>query len=525
MNGWEPGVRRFLLQQKYQRTRPVSVGTRTANGSGASSLDIALPDIETRLRHLFTGCSDVVFRPLSTWGVAVWCNTMTEGDMTVEHLLAGTPTPAGAAQLADALRPRLQAQGTSAQTYEDLVAGVLGGSTAILLGGTPGAWLLQGKQSPGRQVAEPQSEIAVRGPRDGFVEDLRVNLSLIRRRLRHPTLKVETVHVGRLTQTAVSLLWIEGIAPESILGEVRRRVGAIDVDMVLEGAYLEEYIEDHPYSPFPTILHTERPDRVTAALAEGRIAIVVEGTPFVMTVPALMTEFLQASDDYYQGFYVATLMRWVRVGGLIITMVLPALYVALTAFHQELLPTPLLLSTASAREGVPMPAVVEALLMQFIFEIVREAGLRMPRPISSAVTIVGALVIGESAVRAGLISAPMVIVVSLTALSSFVLPSYHFMLAFRLVSVGLIALAGIFGLLGILAGEIALLIHLCGLRSFGVPYTQPLAPYQFKSLKDVLVRAPLFAMRRRPEWAQNQIRTEAGQQPAPPGGPTGGGTQ
>jgi hypothetical protein len=512
MAGKEAGVRRFLLQQKYQRTGASPTNAQTAS----TPLDSHLSAAEQRLRALFTDCEDILFRPLGQWGLAIYCTSLAEGDHTLEHLMT-TSSPVDP----QALKERLGAQAKAVQSYEPLVAGILSGSTAILVDASPKAWLLQGRQTQARAVSEPQAEISVRGPRDGFVEDRAVNLMLIRRRLRHPALKVQTLYLGRVSQTAVSLVWIEGIAPDPILTEVRTRVGRIDLDLVLEGSTVEEFIEDHPYSPLPTINHTERPDRVTAALAEGRIAILVDGTPFVMMVPALMADFMQTSDDYYQSFYQSTLVRWIRIGGLLVTMMLPGIYVALTAFHQEIMPTPLLLSTASAREGVPMPAVVEALVMQLVFEIVREAAVRMPRQIGSAVTIVGALVIGESAVRAGLISAPMVIVVSLTALSAFILPNYSFTLAFRLISVGLIAMAGTFGLLGILVGEIALLIHLCGLRSFGVPYMQPLSPVKFASWRDVLLRLPLFMLVRRPPWAQNQQRMAKGQQPAPPPGQGG----
>lgn len=517
MSGWETGVRRYLLKRKYQLAQPLP--STPTQSPGATPLDPEFEQVCTRFREIFASCEDIVARRLDGGCLVLYCQGMVDSKEISEHLLSPLMHLAPDRLTHETVRNHAVSLGpiSQAASYEDIVAGIMAGEVALILSRERDALMFGASKAKARAVEEPASEPAVRGPRDGFTEERMVNISLVRRRLRHPAFKTQTLYLGRLSQTPITLMWIEGVVQQGVLDELRSRLKRVDIDLILESAYIEEFVEEHPWSLLPTVNHTERPDRVTAMLAEGRVAIVVDNTPFVLIVPTLFTDFFQTAEDYYSNYLQATILRWVRIGGLIITMVLPSAYVALTAFHQEILPTQLLLSTAAAREGVPMPAVLEALTMQLVFEIVREAGVRMPRPVGSAVTIVGALVIGEAAVRAGLISAPMVIVVSLTALASFVLPSYSFMLAIRMISLAFILLAGVFGLLGILAGEIALLIHLCGLRSFGVSYMGPLAPPHPQAWKDTILRLPFFSMHKRAWMAADDQRTARGQKPAPPG--------
>lgn len=313
-------------------------------------------------------------------------------------------------------------------------------------------------------------------------------------------------------------MYINGIVSEGIVKEVHSRLDRIDVDAILESGYIEELIEDETYSPFPTIHHTERPDVIAAALMEGKVAILVDGTPIVMTVPTLFVSFMQTAEDYYQRADVSTLVRLLRYFSIFVSLLAPSLYVAITTFHQEMLPTTLLISLAAQREGVPLPAFIEALLMELAFEILREASVRMPQTIAQSVSIVGTLVIGTAAVDAGIVSAAMLIVVAVTAISSFVLPAFDLALTVRMLRFPMMFLAASFGLFGIIIGVIAIVLHMCSLRSFGIPYMSPLAPYNLSDQKDVFFRMPLWAMFNRPRLInQKNIVREKSTPPQKPG--------
>lgn len=367
-----------------------------------------------------------------------------------------------------------------------------------------------------RNVTEPNTESVVRGPREGFVESLGTNISLLRRIMKNPDLKFSEMQIGRQTKTTVCVAYLKGIANEKIVEEVKNRLKRIDTDSILESGYIEAFIEDAPISLFPTIANGEKPDKVSAKLLEGRVAILVDGTPFVLTMPYLFIEAFQSPEDYYTRPYYATALRWLRWLAFFLTTVTPSLYVAITTFHQEFLPPTLLVSIAAAQEGTPFPSMVEALLMLTIYEILREAGVRLPRPVGQAVSIVGALVIGDAAISSGLVGAPMVVVTALTAISSFVVPSLTDVST--VVRFVLIILAGFSGLYGVMLGFIAFLTHQVSLHSLGVPYMSPLAPSTFSDLKDVFIRAPLWLMRTRPRvlGVKNQNRQKPNLKPTPP---------
>lgn len=407
---------------------------------------------------------------------------------------------------------------TMARDMGKLVESILYGGVAVAFEGLDTALLVDTKGWNIRGIAEPTAEVLVRGPREGFTEDIRTNTTLIRRRLRSPNLVLEEINVGRVTSTGVTIAYLRGMAAPEILAEVRTRLQQIDIDGVLESGYLEEYIEDSPYSPFPQVLHTERPDRVAGALLEGRVAILTDGTPIVLIVPGEFITYMQSPEDYYERAIISTAIRWVRYVALGISLLLPSLYIAITTFHQEMIPTRLLISMAAAREGVPFPALVEALLMEFTFEALREAGIRLPRAVGQAVSIVGALVIGQSAVQAGIVSPLMVIVVALTGIASFANPAFNMALATRFLRFPIMILAGTLGLFGVMAGLLAILIHTAGLRSFGVPYLASMAPLHTGDLKDVVIRAPWWAMDKRPTETgkMNRRRQSPGLRPSPP---------
>lgn len=369
-----------------------------------------------------------------------------------------------------------------------------------------------------RDVAEPGTEATVRGPRQGFVENSRVNTSMLRRMIVSPLLWVEEMQVGAITKTTITIAHIKGIADDGVVEEVRRRIRSIEVDSILESGYIEEYIEDAPYSPFPTILRTERPDKVAAALLEGKVAIITDGTPFALVVPATFTSFFVASEDYYERYFIGTFMRLLRIVAFFVSLISPSIYVAITTFHQEMLPTPLILSIAAQREGVPFVAVIEALFLELSFEFLREAGIRRPKVIGPAISIVGALILGEAAVRAGLVSSALVIVVAATSIASFISPIYSMAINVHLLRFPILFLAGSLGLFGVIMGLSAILIHLSSLRSFGVPYLEPLSPIVFPEWKDSLIRLPLWMMDTRPKLIAKKefIRQDPKQKPRPP---------
>ncbi len=386
---------------------------------------------------------------------------------------------------------------------EDSLAGtvdsILSGDSALFFADRPGAIIIGTRGWEQRGINEPTTESVIRGPREGFSETLRINTSLLRRKIKSPDLVMKPLKIGELTRTDIVIAYVSGIASKPILQELENRLRAIKIDGVLESGYIEELIEDVPCSPFPQVYHTERPDGVAANLLEGRIAVLVDGTPIVLIVPAQLVQFLQMSEDYYERSYAALLIRLVRLSGVAASLLLPSLYVAVTTFHQEMLPTALALSIASGREGVPVPALVEALVMEFTLEVLREAGIRLPKTVGQAISIVGALVIGDAAVKAGLVSPLMVIVVAFTAIASFTIPAYNLGITIRLLRFPLMLLAGTLGFFGLSLGYYLIVLHLCCLRSFGIPYLGPFGPGNlYDLLKDTFFRAPWWALRTRP---------------------------
>lgn len=305
------------------------------------------------------------------------------------------------------------------ENFTSLYYAILNGETVILLDGFAEGIVTSTKSAKDRAVTEPSTESVIRGPRESFTETLRTNTALIRRKIKSPNLWIKSRVIGEVTQTDVAVMYINGIASDKIVAEVLARLDRINIDGILESGYIEDFIQDSKNTMFPTVYNSERPDVIAGELLDGKIAILVDGTPFVLVVPALFTSFLQSAEDYYQHWMISSLIRILRFFGISLALVAPSLYVAITTFHQEMLPTAMLISIASQREGVPFPAVVEALIMELAFEILREAGLRMPRTIGPAVSIVGTLVIGQAAVDAGVVSAVMVIIVALTAICSF----------------------------------------------------------------------------------------------------------
>lgn len=387
---------------------------------------------------------------------------------------------------------------------EEAVQGPLNGDSILMIDGYQQVFILNSKGWKTREISEPQTESIIRGPRDGFVETLRINTALIRRRLKHPALRIKSMNVGKYSKTDVAICYIEGLTNKHLVEEVKERINNIDIDNVLESGFIEQLIEDNHISPFPQILSTERPDRVVANMLEGRIAIVTDGTPFVLVAPVTFSVFLQSPEDYYDRFIIGSFLRVLRFVAIVIALILPSLYISVIAFHPEMIPTQLALAFAGGRAAVPFPSYMEAFMMTGLMELLREASIRLPNPIGPTIGIVGALIIGEAAVSASVVSPFMVIIVATTTIASFAIPDYSAAIALRLVKFPLMILSTIFGLYGLVLGLIALSVHLVSLKSFGIPYMTPMAPSRINDLKDALLRAPLWSMVTRPQYMRTK---------------------
>lgn len=398
-------------------------------------------------------------------------------------------------------------------THEDMDKienAILEGNAIIFIHGINKALTTRVIEPPSRGVSEPVSEKVVRGPREGFVELLPINLTLIRRKIKSANLKMELVKVGRETRTDTVICYMSNIADGKIVQEVRKRVNEIDIDSVLDSNYIAEYIQDDSLSLVPTIFRTEKPDVIAGKILEGRIAILVDGTPIALTVPSVFPEFMMTSEDYYESFILATVLRWLRYLALYMSITLPGVYVSLVTFHSELLPSQLMITVARSREKVPFNAFVEAFLMILTFTILQEADTRIPKTMGQAVSVVGALVLGEAAVSAGIVSPPMVIIAAFSGIASLAIPSPE--MQFSLIYLRFIVLmaSAIFGLFGVTCVLLAIFMYLVSLRSFGVPYMTPVSPIDSNDLKDVFIRAPLWKMRRIPKFItwKNLIRRQ-----------------
>ncbi|WP_416150858.1 spore germination protein [Salipaludibacillus sp. HK11] len=396
--------------------------------------------------------------------------------------------------------------------WDKIIHAILSGKSILFVEGANKAFVGATMGGEWRSVEEPTAEITVRGPKDSFIESVYTNMALIRRRIKSPKMQFEVFQLGKVSQTDVAIVYMDGIVNIKLVKEVRKRLNKIDVDEILSSSSVEELIQDSSFTVFPTVFTSERPDTVTNSIAEGRIGIIVDGTPFVLVVPITFSQFFKAAEDYYQRFDISTLIRILRYIAFTLALLGPSLFIALLTFHQDLIPTTLVITLAAQRSGIPFPAVIEAFIMEVTFEILREAGIRMPRSIGQAVSIVGALVIGQAAVEAGIVSAAMIIVVAGTAIASFTTPAYNMAVAARILRFGMMILAATMGLYGITLGLIILVAHLASLRSFGTPYLAPFAPLIPEDQKDGLFRFPLWTRNSnnlKPK-GNNPLKTERG---------------
>jgi spore germination protein KA len=394
---------------------------------------------------------------------------------------------------------------------------LLRGKTVVLVEGTDKSLILDTYKPEKRSVEQPETERVVRGPRDGFIEQIQTNISLLRYRLPVPEFRVEPMEVGKVTKTKVTICYLDGIVSLELLDEVKKRVNDINIDRILDAGYIEQFIQDNPRSPFPQVLNTERPDKAVGNILEGRIVILVDGSPFSLIVPATFNQFYQTSEDYNERWIVTSLIRMIRFVALIFSLTFSSFYITIMSFHPEMIPVKFMVAASSGRAGVPFPVFVEVLLMEVAMEILREATVRMPQQVGGALSIVGVLVIGQAAVMAGFVSPITVVIIAMSTIGSFATPSYNAATAFRMLKFPLIVLSGTIGLLGLATGLIVVINHLLSLRSFGVPYMAPVSPGNFQGIKDSLIRAPLRWLKERPAQLhpQNVKRVDGGVKEGP----------
>ncbi|KRE72883.1 spore gernimation protein GerA [Paenibacillus sp. Soil750] len=401
-------------------------------------------------------------------------------------------------------------EGRTETQLNEIIQAIVEGKTVLLVDGVTDAFIFSTRHVDKRSITQPETEQVIRGAREGFIEMLGTNLALLRYRLPTPDLRIKTMRIGRITKSKVAICFIDGIVSPALVEEVFRRLSLIDIDGILDVGYLEQFIEDNHVSPFPQIQNTERPDKAVANLLEGRVILLVDGSPFALILPTVFSQFYQTVEDYSERYLLVSFIRLSRLVALVFSLIFPSLYVALISFNPELIPTEFAVAVAGGRAGVPFPSVIEVLIMEISMEVLREATLRLPQQVGGALSIVGVLVVGQAAVAAGFISPITVVIIALTTIGSFATPAYNAALALRLLRFPLVILSGIFGLYGVMIGLILIANHMLSLRSFGVPYLSPIVPGNFQGMKDTLARLPLWSMPKRPALLYTPNATRLG---------------
>lgn len=512
---------KILPMSRQKKTQRIDETIKQRLESQLSDLEgvpvSSLLDVNTNLlQHTLGKSDDLVIRHFCIGGnesykaALVYIDGLTDSSITNQFIMKATmldlrDSAAFKPPLASELGELILKQGlpvnevSEADTLRKTTRSILSGDSILFVDQMNKAILIGTKGWERRGVEEPRTESVVRGPRNGFTETLRVNTAQIRLRLKDPSLRVKNLTVGTRSNTDIAVMYLENVADMTVVNEVVRRIQAIEIDAVQESGYIEQYIEDSSWTPFPLIQNTERPDKATANLLEGKVIIICDGTPFVLIAPAIFSQFYHSPEDYYERFLIGTLIRLIRILSMVIALLLPSLYIAFSSFHPEMIPSRLVIAMAAGRSTVPFPSIVEALLMEVTMEILREASVRLPGPIGPTIGIVGALVVGQAAVQAGIVSPIMVIIVALTTIGSFASPSYSAAISLRMLRFPIMVAASLFGLYGIMLALIIIIMHVCSLKSFGISYLAPLTPSRLGDFKDTVIRAPLQSMKNRPQ--------------------------
>lgn len=504
-------MRKIPPRSADNKTAPAQNGHDT-KGLPAAPLPLAFDDKMAWLKPYTDKNHDLIVRPFCLGAreraCAFYFNGVIDSDILNDHVLKplmlfgnGDSNDIGLGGGIDyIIRTSINVgQVRTTESFAEMAQGIFDGMLILIFENVPEAVIINIRGGQVRPLEEPPAEKVTHGPREGFIENLDINISMVRRRLRNPRLVIKKTLVGRRTRTPVAVLYIDDIADQRLIDEVNYRLGQIDVDGIMYTGDIIQYIEDQPFSPFPQFWASERPDKAIAELLEGRIAIMVDGTPTVLFLPSLFIEFFQAPEDYSERTFVSSYLRLLRFLAYFLAISLPAIYISLVSFSPELLPLDLLMSLAQARKEVPFPVLVEVLIQEFIIQIVIESGLRLPGSVGQTVGVVAGIVLGQAATSAKLASPAIIIIIAITAICTFTLPAGPLVQSTRVLRLLLIFITSIFGLFGFSLGWLLILAHLCSLESLGNPYFAPFVPLQTGDLKDSFYRTWLWKMDLRPQ--------------------------
>lgn len=464
-----------------------------------------------QIKEFFHFTDDLIVEPITfqhAQGELVYLSTMIDKEK-LERLLL-TPIKNNLhVDCVDTFFNNISMQTT--KLIHEVASNIIDGRAIVLLEKERDVYIFDTVLETNRSPNEPDNEKTVRGAHLGFIEDLNTNLHMIRNRIKNEQLKITYIKIGTESKRNVAIIYMENLANQDIVESIKERIESISIDTIFAPGFIEECIEERPISPFPQNLYTERPDRVEAHLMEGRIAVMSDNNTDAIILPVTFFSFFQSPDDYNNRFYAGTVFRLLRLFSFIGTLLLPPFYIALVGFHFEIIPYELVTLVKSSIAGVPFPPFFEALFMAITVELIREAGIRLPSPIGETIGIVGGLIIGDAVINAGLVSNVMVIAIALTAIMSFTIPSYEMGNTVRILNFPIMIAASFFGFVGIVLALLFIIIHLCKLETFGVPYLSPLAPLRVEDLSDAIVRLPIWMLKKRPREIKAQKRIRQGQ--------------
>lgn len=468
--------------------------------------------MEEYLKNLFSENSDVIFRKFEVNSkncLIIYIDGMVDKNLINNFVLETIlDSNKGYVDLDDNLEKILTVSDlSSSYDLEKVVNSVLAGETVLFVEGKEEAYIIATRSWPNRGIGEPSGESVIRGSRDGFTETIRFNTALIRRRIRDSRLKIESMSIGVRSKTDVSIAYIDDIVNKDILNNVKEKLKEINIDAILDSGYVEQLIEGNKWSIFPQVQATERPEVVSSSIYEGKVCIIVDNSPFVLVAPSTFSNLFQTPDDYNLRWIYSSISRIIRLFALIVSLILPSLYVAITSFHTSIIPTKLAYLIASARRGIAFPPIFEAVIMEIFLAFLLEAIVRLPKAIGSTIGIVGGIVIGQSAVSAGLVSPVMIVVVALTIISGFMSPNYEVTLSVRIFRFLYIIMSGIIGFYGIILGTFVFITYLLKMDSFGIPYLSPVVNMKRKDFKDIFFKYPLYMFKRRPKYMNTQDKT------------------
>ncbi|MFS0637691.1 spore germination protein [Mesobacillus foraminis] len=476
--------RDFKQESSNQESQPVK------------KVSCTLEENITFMKQSFSESGDLKIQKLNVRqknGILIFLDTMADKEKIQKNILKPV-MEAEEVLFDDVLKSTFQKSDNLVKAQQEL----LNGSCILLFDGSREFYMLDAALAKDRSVKEPHNEQVIQGSHEGFVENLMTNLHLVRKALKTTNLGLEHLTVGDQIESKVSLVYRKDLANKELIKEFKRRIDSISIDYVPSFGYLQELIEDSTWSPFPQILYTERVDRVVGHLNEGRVAVFIEGSPSCLLIPVTFFAFFHSPDDYNSRWMIGSFIRSLRFLSIVIAVNLPAFYIAVIGFHFEVLPDDLVLPVISSIRNIPFPPLIEALVMELTIELIREAGVRLPSRIGQTIGIVGGLVIGDAVVRAGLISNTMIVVVAITAVAAYSIPTSAMSDAVRFLRFPLMLLSSTFGFVGIVFGTMIILAHLCRLESFGTPYFAPWAPFRLKDIKDTFIRLPVWKFNTRP---------------------------